>query len=149
MRLRHLVALFSALTLTVGATTALAGGGNSANAKSCQKNGWKSLYRSDGSTFANQDDCVSYSAHGGTILTSPPKSQSQLHCESFGGTYSTDPGSNQTPTPGTVVFTCNHVPQSPQTFPNLAVLHNDCGPAGGTYDSADATVDEWWYACLK
>lgn len=45
---------------------------NKAVAKQCQKNGWTSLYRSDGTTFASQDACVSYGAKGGQILTAPP-----------------------------------------------------------------------------
>lgn len=48
------------------------GGGNSANAKACQKGGWASLYREDGSTFADQGACVSYAAKGGKLLTEPP-----------------------------------------------------------------------------
>lgn len=46
-------------------------GGNSANARACEQNGWASLYRiSDGSGFANQDECVSYGAQGGTLIDS-------------------------------------------------------------------------------
>jgi len=55
------------LALSVGVATAI--GGNSTNAKLCQKNGWKTLYRSDGSAFANQDACVAYAAKGGTFVT--------------------------------------------------------------------------------
>jgi hypothetical protein len=44
------------------------------------------MTRPDGSSFANQGDCVSYGAHGGTLVA---KSQSQFDCESFGGTFST------------------------------------------------------------
>ena len=40
-------------------------GGNSDNAKLCQKDGWKTVYRADGATFRNQGDCVSYAAKGG------------------------------------------------------------------------------------
>ena len=47
---------------------ALAGGGNSANAKKCQKGGWQTLQTSTGGTFANQDECVSYGAQGGELF---------------------------------------------------------------------------------
>jgi hypothetical protein len=46
---------------------ALAGGGNSANAKLCQKGGWQTLMDSSANAFPNQDACVSYGAHGGAI----------------------------------------------------------------------------------
>jgi len=49
-------------------STAAAGGGNSANAESCQKNGWQSLTRQDGTSFANQGDCVSHGAQGGALV---------------------------------------------------------------------------------
>jgi hypothetical protein len=39
--------------------------GNSANAHSCQKGGWQSLFTSTGSPFASQGACVSYGAQGG------------------------------------------------------------------------------------
>ena len=65
-----LVALGAACVLTVGVTPAVAGGGNSANAKLCQKDGWKQWVRTDQTAFTNQGDCVSYGAHAGT-LTSP------------------------------------------------------------------------------
>jgi hypothetical protein len=58
------------LALTVAVATATAGGGNSANAKLCQKGGWQYWVRVDGSPFKNQGACVSYAARGGT-LTAP------------------------------------------------------------------------------
>jgi hypothetical protein len=70
MRMRRLLVFCAALALSVGAATAGAGGGgNSANAKMCEKNGWQALYRTDGSSFANQGACVSYGARGGTLKT--------------------------------------------------------------------------------
>jgi hypothetical protein len=55
------------LALAVGSSSA-AGGGNSADAKLCQKDGWTELVRTDGSTFVNDGACVSYAAHGGTLV---------------------------------------------------------------------------------
>jgi hypothetical protein len=63
------LAVVAALLLSVGATSASASGGNSANAKLCQKNGWESLVGSDGTTFANEEACVSYGAQGGTYAS--------------------------------------------------------------------------------
>jgi len=65
------VALAVALSLGVATATAAAGG-NSENAKICQKGGWMNYQGSDGTQFANQDECVSYGAHGGTLVLIPP-----------------------------------------------------------------------------
>jgi len=61
-----------ALTATMGiglvglaSPAGAATGGNSANAKTCQNNGWKTTLRADGTAFKNQGDCVSYAAQGG------------------------------------------------------------------------------------
>lgn len=59
------------LALSVGVATASAGGGNSANAKLCQHGGWMNLQGSEGTQFANQGGCVSFGAHGGTIVAKP------------------------------------------------------------------------------
>ncbi len=71
---RHLwsvVLVALTVALSVGVATSYAGGGNSANAKLCQKGGWMNVQGSDGTQFANQDECVSYGAHGGTIVAIP------------------------------------------------------------------------------
>ena len=64
--------MIGGLALVVAALAAVpagaAAGGNSANAKLCQKGGWKTLFRGDGSTFANQGECVSFAARGGPIF---------------------------------------------------------------------------------
>lgn len=60
------------LAMAVGVATANAGGGNSANAKLCQKGGWMNLQGSDGTQFSSQDACVSFGAQGGTIVAKPP-----------------------------------------------------------------------------
>lgn len=95
---------FSAAVLTVAVSGAYAAGataspngpgpGNSSNAQACQNGGWQDLRRSDGTTFDNQGDCVSYAAQGGTLTISP-----EALCESYGGTFVV--GS------GTLVWTCN------------------------------------------
>lgn len=72
LRRGALLGVLSAGVLGLGlAPAAWAGGGNSANAKRCQKGGWMNLVRSNGTTFANQDACVSYGAKGGTLEPKP------------------------------------------------------------------------------
>jgi hypothetical protein len=71
MRMRIALALCAALALSIGVATATAAGGNSANAKLCQKGGWMNVQGSDGTQFASEDECVSYGAHGGTIVAIP------------------------------------------------------------------------------
>jgi hypothetical protein len=74
----------AALCLSVAVATATAGGGNSGNAMLCQKDGWKNLYKADGTAFTNAGNCVSYAANGGTISTS----QTFTTCNGATCTYS-------------------------------------------------------------
>jgi hypothetical protein len=61
-----------AVAASVGVASATAAkGGNSENAKLCQKGGWMDVQGSDGTQFANQGECVSFGAHGGTIVPKP------------------------------------------------------------------------------
>lgn len=60
-----------AVAASIGVVSASAAGGNSANAKLCQKGAWVNLVRSDGTTFANEEACVSYAAQGGTPMAKP------------------------------------------------------------------------------
>ena len=127
------------LALSIGISTATAGGGNSDNAKLCQKGGWQTLVGADGTVFTNEGDCVSFGAHGGTL--SP--TASQLDCDRFGGTFAG-------PT-GTVLWTCTNwtfVPGNAGFGANNTVLENDCTVDGGVYsvdkkqppiNSADST----------
>jgi hypothetical protein len=112
-----LVLLVTAVVCLSQAAIASAGGGNSANAHLCQKGGWSTLARTDGSPFASQDDCVSYAAQGGTLVEA---SQAQLDCQSFGGTYAVGMG--------TTLWTCNGWLASPD---NVSTLAPDCLNNGG------------------
>jgi hypothetical protein len=56
----------------VAGSAGAAPGGNSANAKRCQHNGYQSWVRADQTPFVNVGDCVSYAAHGGTLTPRPP-----------------------------------------------------------------------------
>jgi hypothetical protein len=62
---RIALALCACLALVVGVATATASNSDAAHA--CQQNGWQTLFRGDFSQFANQSDCVSYAANGGTL----------------------------------------------------------------------------------
>jgi hypothetical protein len=94
MKRRFVLVPCALLALTVGVASAMAGGGNSANAHACQMGGWRSLFDANGGTFASQDACVSYGARGGTIYTTNPNPfpQSKNDCESHGGTFATGTG---------------------------------------------------------
>ena len=65
-----ILGLIAGLMALSGLAVAKPGKGNSANAMLCAS--WQTLFRADGSTFANRDECVSYGAMGGVILTEPP-----------------------------------------------------------------------------
>ena len=71
---RGIVVLITSLVLlgALSSSAVAAPGGNSANAKLCQKAGWTDLQRSDGTTFTNQGACVSYAAQGGTLEPQSP-----------------------------------------------------------------------------
>ena len=120
---RLVLVLCALLALTVGVVTAAAGGGNSANAKACQKGGWKKLLRADGSSFAAETACVSYAAHGGVLIA---KTKSQLDCEASGGTFSTDPSTTQIGGVTAFFWTCN---RTTRQFLTLAAA--DCQNDGG------------------
>jgi hypothetical protein len=81
-RVLRVVVLGLVVALSVGVATATAGGGNSANAKKCQMGGWTGWVRSDGSTFNNETECVSYGAKGGTLM---PKPTCTAGSENFSG----------------------------------------------------------------
>lgn len=91
---RHIVALATVLALALGLVwagegTALGrpyGGNNAAAAKQCAD--WQQLYTSNGDTFDDRGDCVSYAAEGGEIRTEPPAVLNSLEqvCLDNGGT---------------------------------------------------------------
>ena len=117
MKLRLLlVPCCAALALSVGLATAAAGnGGNSANAKLCQKGGWQTLYRSDGSSFVSEEACVSYAANGGTLSAIPPVfQQAASHCTAAGGNFTIGNGA---------AWTCGPLPFD-QTL--SSTLAGDC-----------------------
>jgi hypothetical protein len=98
-----------------------AAGGNSANAQACQQGGWKTLTRSDDTSFDNTGACVSYAAQGGTLTTS-----SLALCESYGGTFALGTGRT--------LWTCTGWSFTDMT--NLSARHDnlaaDCVSDGGS-----------------
>jgi hypothetical protein len=77
----------TACALVVGVSAAAAANaGTAANAKLCQKGGWRDLVTSTGADFASEADCVFYAARGGTPLTRYQYLQSQYQaiCEHDG-----------------------------------------------------------------
>lgn len=60
------------------------GGGNSPNAKACQKNGWQSLVTSTGASFSSEEECVAYAAMGGTLYRSQTITFGALGGKTFG-----------------------------------------------------------------
>src|SRR5262245_23368023 len=126
--MRVMLMLCAALALAVGVATATAGG-NSPNAKLCQKSGWQTLYTSTGGTFASEEVCVSYAAQGGTLLTSPPKTKSQLDCEAVGGTFDHDLQAGVYGPGITLLWSCNGNGVTYAYW--TSVLDPDCVADGG------------------
>jgi len=98
MRLRSILVLCVALALTVGVAPAAGRGGNSQNAKKCQKGGYKDWVRADQTPFKNVGQCVSYAAKGGT-LTAPTSAEDRAYCVPAG-----PPTSGQCSVPGLLDF---------------------------------------------
>lgn len=82
--MRKILAVIT-LIILIGsvAQPAMARGGNSANAKLCQKGGWELLQRTDGTTFSNQGACVSYSARGGDLVPIAPIRTPRIYTEQY------------------------------------------------------------------
>jgi hypothetical protein len=122
----------AALALAAGiAAPSAAGepGGNSENAKKCQKGGWQDWAKEDGTPFASQDECVSYGAQGGT-LTEPVPPQQEL-CESYAGIYGAE---DETLGPFfPVLWTCNDwsVSSRDDYLTKLGPLAEACWSSGG------------------
>ena len=148
MTMRIALVICAALALTVGVATASGGnGGNSANAKTCQKGGWMLHTTASGASFVNQSDCVSYAAGGGALVA---KGKSQLDCESFGSAYSTDPAtdlSGITNLPGgTFIWSCNGVALTGSQYSTLAA---DCvADTSNSYAFGNANQSAN-YSCFK
>ena len=131
--------------------------GNSPNAKACQKGGWQDLVTSTGRRFANQGECVSYAAKGGTLTTQNPYPEAKALCESYGGSFHVgphlvDPSSGR----GEVLWECNHWSSNsmPEFEDRHRRLNDECVRAGGLGVPAGRTVNEhgeegWNSPCVR
>jgi hypothetical protein len=66
--------------LAFGTAASAAPGGNSANAKLCQKGGYVNLARADDTPFASEEQCTSYAAQGGTLIPAQPDLRLNTSC---------------------------------------------------------------------
>jgi hypothetical protein len=128
--------VIGALAVVVSAVAAEpampAKGGNSANAKACQKGGWQSLFTTTGGTFANQSECVSYAAQGGTLLAFA----GQGACDSIGGTFVVGGRNPQD------IWTCRRYPvppNDPLPPPQVTACRADGGVSFGAVTNFDGT----------
>ena len=64
--------LVACAVLVLAPAVPAAAGGNSANAKRCQKGGYQDWVRADQTPFADEGECVSYAAQGGTLTEPAP-----------------------------------------------------------------------------
>lgn len=68
-RILFTAAVIAALAIPSVVFAASTGGGNSADAKLCQENGWQTLAPSTSApSFASQGACVAFGAHGGALV---------------------------------------------------------------------------------
>jgi hypothetical protein len=133
---RLALALLSTGVLCLSLAPAASAGGNSTNAKMCQKGGWQTLLANNVS-FTSEEACVAFAARGGTLV---PESQSQIDCQSFGGTFTqVNSGS-----PTYVIWTCN-VP----TITGSMTLADDCFSSGGTTFVFVSTPPPYNWQCQR
>jgi len=129
--------------LTVGVATATAGNGSSGKAEACQNGGWQNLVGANAAAFKNQGECVAYAAQGGTLS---PKSASQVLCESYGGTFSSDPASSYFDNPlAAFIWSCN---RGDLSFPNDDYLASDCFHDGGAF-AWETVAAPWYFTCYS
>ncbi len=118
----------SACALAIGASAAAAvADGNSENAKLCQQGGFEAFVTSTGQGFANQGECVSYAAQGGTLSASPTlRERWEAICRDAGGQADTND----------VSWACH--PQGVSMFSEAVYneMASICTEAGGTTEPA-------------
>jgi hypothetical protein len=61
--------VFLAVTVTALATAAGVASAGNKTGQACYKGNWQSLYTTSGGAFASEEDCTSYVAGGGTLVT--------------------------------------------------------------------------------
>ncbi len=130
-RLAGIVAVSCVAVMAV-AGTAWAGGGNSGAAQSCQQGGYLTMHRSDGSSFKNAGDCVSYFAQ--TNKTAACVVTATTGCMTFDNVVLTN-GSGDT-------LTLNAAYSFDTTCTELCpddVYLNNYATGGGTYTITNST----------
>lgn len=139
--MRRLLAVLAALTSVLMAATMLAGpataakGRNDANAKLCQKGGWKSVYTAAGDAFASEEACTSYGAQGGTYSTRPNFATA---CAQFGGTHTAE---------GTTSETCTNWVVRTRFIADATVLHVACLTSGWLHFATTGTDNQATTTC--
>ena len=130
--------IVAAATAAIMVPLALAGGGNSDNAKACQQNGWQNLVRPDGTGFKNTGDCVSYAAQGGVPAAKPIPVSGPIAVSA--PTFNLDVNTCSVTVPytkgiDTVLYGVNGYQETPIT--------HDVTVTGGV-DGADGTAPQFW-----
>jgi hypothetical protein len=119
-----------------------ASGGNSANSHACENDGWRHFIRADGTPFANQGDCVSYAAQGGT-LTVP----SRVECAALGGTFVAGTGGTGS---GTTLWECNNVTSPLPEGVQFDALFASCVADGGSrLEATEASPPESYLCAIE
>jgi hypothetical protein len=135
------------LALSSGVGIATAGGGNSDAAKACQKDGWQTMVRQDGTGFKNAGDCVSYAAQGGGLV---PKGSHFITFSEFpvGTLITTQYGSEGvvfSGVPGPFISDDSANPTSPVLSPGAGFLGTldmeFVSPADGTTPASVSSVE--------
>jgi len=128
--------IVAAVSAAILVPLAVAGGGNSANAKLCQQGGWQSLARQDSTGFSNQDECVSYAAHGG-LLKSKPTGPIAVSVPMFNLDANTCSVTvPKTPGIDTFLYGVNGHPETEAITSNVTVT--------GSLSGADNTAPQFW-----
>ena len=130
------VAAVAASALVVGVSAAgAAKGGNSANAKLCQKGGWQDLVGSQEQSFASEEECVSHAAQGGTLSPKPtPLERWEAICAGGGGFPTINAG---------VQWRCRALTVDALSQTTKNELDPVCTEAGGTPVSDPVPPDEY------
>jgi hypothetical protein len=141
-----LATLAAALVLAGGALAAK--GGNSNNAKLCQKAGWQTLMDSSTAPFADEDACVSYGAHGGAIYALASLQVEPCASQPFDGLCVSTSGFGLAPTTvvttpllknGSAVTTEGLIVQADGTVSGSPFAHFEAPCVAGNVYSATAT----------
>jgi hypothetical protein len=138
----------AAVALPLMASTPATAGGNSANAKTCQKNGWQSYVRADGTPFTSEQACTSYGAQGTTpklpqtaTFTSTAPSSVAVGADPYAVSATSTSGLPVAITLDATSTGCT-LTGSSVTFPAVGTCVIDANQAGNTTYGAAAQVQQ-------